>query len=284
MKVLAPAKINLFLKVGPRRPDGYHDIETLFERVSLCDQITLSPARSGIRFSCDDPSLPGDERNLAWKAAALVQKRLGISKGISIHLKKRIPAAAGLGGGSSDAAAVLLGLNRLWRLRLSPNQLGRLALTLGSDVPFFVRGVSRAIGRGRGEKLCVISSPRLKIWLCLVKPPFEISTREAYEGLGPSSLTPQKSDVKMLLHSIQKGDAKAVSALLTNSLEHSLNKRVTAISKIKKRLLEEGALGSLLSGSGSTVFGVFRSRKEAEKAARVLKRNRQWKVWVVSTY
>ena len=191
---------------------------------------------------------------------------------------------SGLGGGSSNAAAALLGLNRLWKLRLSRKKLLELAARLGSDVPFFILETPFAVGTGRGEKLKKITAPRLKFWHCIVKPPFSISTKEAYSGLRASRLTPQKTDVKMLLRSFQKGPTPRFSQLLQNSLEAALNKRVTTILGIKEKLLSHGALGSLMSGSGSAVFGIFRSGGQARRAARFLRRaNKRWQVFVAST-
>ena len=284
MKLRSYAKVNLFLNVLSKRKDGYHNIETLFERISLFDIITLSPAGSGIRILTDSPLIPRGPKNLAYRAAKILKDKFHIKKGISIRIQKKIPVAAGLGGGSSNAASVLLGLNRAWRLKLSEKELMKLGSELGSDVPFFILNTSFALGKGRGEILKKVKAPGAKIWHCLVKPSFAISTKEAYQSLDQSSLTPKKADVKMLFHSIQKGHSAVLVELLTNSLEVTLNKRVTTILEIKKRLLKEGTLGCLLSGSGPTVFGIFKSRKIAENAARALRKNKRWQVFVVSTF
>ncbi len=285
MKLFSPAKINLYLKVVRRRRDGFHDLVTVFERISLGDDITLKPAASGISLKTDSRKVPSGPENLVWRAAALLKLRCRVKTGVSIRLKKRIPVAAGLGGGSSNAASVLLGLNRLWKLRLSKKKLLAFGAELGSDVPFFLLDVPRALGRGRGEVLRPLAGKSRKIWHCLVKPPFGISTKQAYSGLKPAALTPPGSDVKMLVRSIQKGDFGRFSGLLTNSLEVSLNKRLKTVSKIKKELLRQGAIASLMSGSGSTVFGVFRTEREAGRAARAIERkNKAWQVFVASTY
>jgi 4-diphosphocytidyl-2-C-methyl-D-erythritol kinase len=285
LRLFSPAKINLFLNVLRKRADGYHEIETLFERISLGDEIRLELTRSGTALKSSARGVPSGPQNLAFKAAELLREETGCRKGVRIHLKKRIPVAAGLGGGSSNAAAVLLGLNKLWRLRLSRPALLKLAARLGSDVPFFVLDVPRALGRGRGEKLAAMGRPTEPNWYCVVKPPFGISTKLAYAGLSRISLTPQKADAKLLLRSLQKGDPKSLSKLLTNSLELALNKRVRAISEIKKKLVSEGAFTALLSGSGSSVFGVFGSAKEAKRAAKNLgKKNKRWRVFAACTY
>lgn len=284
MKLLSPAKVNLFLNVLSKRKDGYHNIETLFERISLTDQITLLPARAGIKILTNSKAIPKGPKNLAYRAAKLLKDEYRIKKGVVLKIQKRIPVAAGLGGGSSNAATVLIGLNRLWRLGLSQKKLGALAVKLGSDVPFFILDTPFAVGRGRGEILKRINASGIKIWHCLIKPSFGISTKKAYQSLDQCSLTPKKVDVKMLLHSIQKGHSSALTKLLTNSLEVTLNKRVTEILKIKKELMRQGALGCLLSGSGPTVFGIYSSKSKASKAARVLKKHRDRKVFVASTF
>ena len=285
IQLFSPAKINLFLHVLGRRPDGFHNLETLFERIDLGDTITLKEIPEGIRLKVSTSSIPSDEKNLAWKAARLLQERYQVARGVQIHLRKRIPVAAGLGGGSSNAATVLLGLNRLWKLRLTQKKLLELASELGSDVPFFILDTPLALGSGRGEILKKVSPPKRPIWHCLVKPSFGISTKEAYEGLPVKRLTPPKADVRMLLHSIYQGDSRRVSGLLTNSLEVYLNNRVTTILKIKKELIRHGALGSLMSGSGSTVFGIFRSKMEAARAMKILKsQNQSWQIFTASTW
>jgi 4-diphosphocytidyl-2-C-methyl-D-erythritol kinase len=287
LRLFSPAKINLFLKVVRKRPDGYHELETLFERIGLCDEIVLKPRASGIVFKTFSKNVPSDASNLAYRAAQLLQKEAKVNKGVEISLKKNIPVAAGLGGGSSNAATVILGLNKLWKLKLSKKRLMKIAAKLGSDIPFFVMDGSWALGKGRGEKLTPMAGPGRKIWHVLVKPPFGISTKEAYAGLAAvgAGLTPPGANVKMLFRSLQTGDSETLSNLLTNSLELVLNKRVKTISDIKQKLVLEGAFASLMSGSGSTVFGLFKTEKEAKRAARILKRkNRDWRVYTAATY
>ncbi|MBI2095146.1 MAG: 4-(cytidine 5'-diphospho)-2-C-methyl-D-erythritol kinase [Candidatus Omnitrophica bacterium] len=283
--MVSPAKINLFLSVLRRRPDGAHEIETVFERISLCDEIRLAPLKDGkILLRTDCPGVPDGPSNLAWRAARILQEKYAAKQGVRIGIRKRIPVAAGLGGGSSNAATVLLGLNRLWRLRLSRKELLRLGASLGSDVPFFILESPFAVGRGRGERLRKIKAPRRKLWHCLVKPGFSISTRKAYEGLKKVKLTPPQADVKILLRAIRNGRLERFPKLLVNSLEAVLGKRVIEILKIKKELTRQGAAATLLSGSGSSVFGVFASRAQAIRAARFLGKNKQWRAFAVSTF
>jgi 4-diphosphocytidyl-2-C-methyl-D-erythritol kinase len=285
IRLKAPAKVNLFLRVLKKRPDGFHEIHTLFERISIFDDITLAPHPSRIAIKTSAKNIPKDSRNICWRAAELLQKEFGVKKGVTIGIRKRIPVEAGLGGGSSDAAAVLVGLNRLWKLGLSPKKLAKLGARLGSDVSFFALGVPFAEGSGRGEILRPVGKKNLKIWHVVVKPGFGISTKKAYQGLYPALLTPQKADATMALRLIEKADKKHLPGVLANTLEHVLNKRVTTnLNSIKRKLLQQGATGSLMSGSGSSVFGIFSSRKEAFSAARILKKELRGQVFVASTF
>ena len=265
--------------------DGYHEIETLFERIDLADLIELKLSERDILLKTSGERAPSGRTNLAYRAAKLLKQTYRVRQGVNISIQKRIPVSSGLGGGSSNAATVLMGLNRLWKLRLSKATLLKLGARLGSDVPFFIMDTPFALGRGRGEKLKKILPQGCKIWHVLVKPPFGISTKEAYEGLKAPSLTFPKTDVRILFHSIQKGHSNPLSMLLTNSLEVPLNKRVIKILELKKNLLKQGALAALMSGSGSTVFGIFSSRSKARKAAgRLRKIDKKWKVFVAATY
>ena len=286
MKLRSPAKINLILNVLRRRRDGTHEIETVFERISLFDELRLSLLKDkSILLRTDSDQIPGGSSNLAWRAAKLLQQRHAVRKGVLIEINKRIPVAAGLGGGSSNAATVLLGLNQLWKLRLSKKELLRLGAELGSDVPFFILDTSFAVGRGRGEILRKVNAPKIKLWHCLVKPEFSILTKEAYASWGSAKLTPPKSNARMLFHSIRKGQLERLSKLLVNSLEAVLNKRFREILRIKNELRRQGAAGSVMSGSGSSVFGVFASKAGAEHAACFLRRqDKRRRVFVVSTY
>lgn len=284
LKLASPAKVNLFLKVLRKRPDGYHELHTLFERVSLCDEIILKPLKSGIRIRSNTRNLPKGPKNIAYQAAQLLKEICRVRKGVEICIQKRIPLQAGLGGGSSNAATVLLGLNKLWNLDLSKKELCKLGAKIGSDVPFFVLETPFAEAWGRGEILKPISRERTKFWHVIVKPRLGISTQKAYESLDLEGLTLLKTDAKMLLRSLKKGHAGRLSELLSNSLEVTGNKQLKIIFKLKKELLEQGALASLMSGSGSSVFGLFRTRAKAEKAARFFRKVKNLKVFVAATF
>jgi 4-diphosphocytidyl-2-C-methyl-D-erythritol kinase len=277
------AKVNLYLRILRKRPDGFHELDTLFERISLSDTLTLTARKAGVRVFCTDKNIPTGHENTVTRAALALQKATDTVKGVSIRIRKRIPTAAGLGGGSSNAAAALVGLNHLWRLGLSKRKLFKIGASIGSDVPFFLLDTSFATGRGRGEILRKVVYKGPKIWHVLVKPAFGISTKEAYQDFRPARLTPPRANAKLLLHSIQKGPSSTLAKLLVNSLEGSLTKRVTIILRIKQELVRCGAKAALLSGSGSTVFGIFSSKNAAERASRILSRNKRWKVFVAST-
>jgi 4-diphosphocytidyl-2-C-methyl-D-erythritol kinase len=266
VKIRAPAKINLSLRVVGRRADGYHLLDTVIVPVSLYDEIELRRARrpSGRQFPfndeliqvrCDHPSVPQDKTNLVYRAAALIMKKHRKAQPVWIRIKKNIPVGAGLGGGSSDAAATLLGLNRLLKLRLSTSQLEKMALALGTDVPFFIRS-KPARARGIGEKLRQI--PDLPyFWCVIVYPGFPVSTAWVYRKLG-EKLT--KSSVNTSIATSPKSFDE-LARRLQNDLEDVTFKRYPKIAALKRKLLRGGAPGVLMSGSGSSVFGIFASKK-----------------------
>ena len=261
VRIESPAKVNLFLEVLEKRKDGYHNVETILETVDLCDDIILKETKEGIEIESDFPSLPLGRENLAYQAAFLLKKRLGIEKGIQITINKRIPLASGLGGGSSNGASVLLGLNKLWDLNLSYEELLGLAREIGADVPFFLRK-GRALGRGRGDELQLLP-PGPALYFVLVSPDFKVSTEWVYENL--KNLTKEKQSIKMILSALKSGDIGKVANSIYNRLEEAVIPRHPQIAKIKKRLLELGACGALMSGSGSSVFGLVEDGKRAKE-------------------
>lgn len=266
MKIRAPAKINLSLRILGRRADGYHLLDTIMVPVSLYDELELRKAKAGsrdlIRIDCDDPAVPRDETNLVHRAAKLIMDSSRKSQPIRIRLKKSIPIGAGLGGGSSDAAATLLGLNRLLELRLSLRRLEHLALRLGADVPFFIRG-RPARARGVGERLRVISSLP-NFWAVIVYPGFPVSTPWAYQQFA-AKLT--KTSVNTSINASPKTFDDLTHRLI-NDLEDATLKAYPKIAEFKRKLLRGGAPGVLMSGSGSAVFGIFDSKTAALKVFR----------------
>lgn len=255
LQLAAPAKINLFLHVLGRRPDGYHDLETWMQKLDLCDAIILQLRRDGrIGMTCSDESLPADRSNLAWRAAEMFFAASGRGRGcgVDIRLLKRIPMAAGLGGGSSDAGLVLRGLNSLFGEEFAEQGLLRMALGLGADVPFFVAGHDAVLAGGVGEVMQPV--PTLAdCSILLVNPGFSVSTRWVFENL---ALT--RGYKKSKLTGFQKKISEPLSlAGLTNDLEQVTLVRHPEIAVIKETLLAAGAKAALMSGSGPTVFGVF---------------------------
>jgi 4-diphosphocytidyl-2-C-methyl-D-erythritol kinase len=275
IKINAYAKINLTLKILGQRPDGYHDIESVFHCISLHDQLTLSTRKDGkIILKCNDPVLPTDSSNLAYRAAVtlreLAEKKYPSKRtfGATISLKKNIPVGAGLGGGSSDAATVLVGLKRLWKLdKISPSDLKKTAASLGSDIPFFLKG-GTAYVTGRGEKVEPKKCPD-KYHFLVVYPGFSVSTAWAYKNFKKikNGLTKGHKFSKMLLKLCGSGkSALDISRYFVNDLENAVIPSHRMISKVKADLLNAGALNSMMSGSGSSVFGLFPDFESADKA------------------
>lgn len=249
-EIYSPAKVNLFLKVLKKRSDGYHDIITIMQPVSIYDEILLDITDgSGIFIESDNKNIPLDRTNLAYRAAETFLNETGIKRQIHIKIKKNIPVAAGLGGGSSNAASVLMGLNKITSSKLSKDELMKIGAGLGSDVPFFISGRS-VIATGRGEKLEEIEIP--KFWYILINPGFHVSTAWAYENL---PLTKNKEDINISL--LKKRLENFSIDYLANDLEKVTAKKYPQIEEIKVFLKGLGAKGSLMSGSGPTVFGIF---------------------------
>jgi 4-diphosphocytidyl-2-C-methyl-D-erythritol kinase len=252
MIVRAPAKINLGLRVLRKREDGYHDIETVFHKVSLADTISIDPVDHGIEFSCSDTSLPVDGSNLCVQAARLLLDEAGIKQGVRMHLEKCIPHGAGLGGGSSDAAAVLKALSSIYKLDISRPGLHDIALKLGSDVPFFL-GSPTAYATGRGEQFEPVSI-RLPMSILIIKPDVSVSTSWAYR-----SITPRQYGASLMesIAAFNSGDWPFIRANVKNDFEDTVCAAYPEIAQIKADLYRAGAVFALLSGSGSAVFGIF---------------------------
>jgi 4-diphosphocytidyl-2-C-methyl-D-erythritol kinase len=267
VKIRAPAKINVGLRVLGKRIDGYHLIDTIMVPVSLYDEIHITKvaqkggdARNPLRVTCDNPEVPSGAGNLAYRAAELILKGMNIDQPVKIHIEKKIPIGAGLGGGSSNAAATLIGLNRLFRLHHSPQHLKKLGLSLGADVPFFIEA-RPARARGIGERLTPIKYlPRN--WAVIVYPGFPVATGLVYRNLQPK-LTKHMSNTS-IISSLEKQFGQR--RLLVNDLEAVTLARYPRINCLKQKLIDAGAAGALMSGSGSAVFGLFDSRGNAARA------------------
>jgi 4-diphosphocytidyl-2-C-methyl-D-erythritol kinase len=276
VKIRAPAKINLVLRVVGRRKDGYHLLDTILLPISLYDEIEIQKfksdndragsSRTRIKVTCDHPLVPAGRRNVAFRAADLIMKTADINHRVSIHVHKNIPVGAGLGGGSSDAAAILVALNRLFRLGYSFRKLETLGLLLGADVPFFIRG-RPARARGIGERLTPLPKFR-RFWLVILYPGFPVSTAWVY-GKARPKLT--KSRVNTSIIASLRSFA-GIRNVLVNDLEAVTIDKYPRIGLLKERLRREGAGGALMSGSGSSVFGVFANRRLAFRAFKRLKK------------
>ena len=265
----APAKINYLLDVIGKRSDGYHDLRMIMQRVNLCDEIKLTLTNTpGINVICNSNGAPNGPKNIAWKAARALLDIAESANGVNIYIKKKIPVAAGLGGGSSDAATVLMGLNELLKLSLTDQQLMETGRKLGADVPFFIFKKS-ALAEGIGEKLTHL--PEMpKCWIVLINPGVHVSTAWVYRSL---QLT-NKSELNRLPEFFKS--VEDIVEILSNDLESVTMQAFQVIAKIKERLMDLGALGSMMSGSGPTVFGVFKSFDTAEIARLEATKDTNW--------
>lgn len=260
----AHAKINLALDVLGKRPDGFHEVAMIMQAISLHDIVSLSLQEENITLSCDCPELPCDRSNLAYRAAELLQQEVGVKKGAHIELTKKIPLAAGLAGGSSDAAAVLKGLNSLWRLSLSRTELEALAARIGSDVPFCLWG-GTALATGRGE--CLEPLPDFQgIGVVLANPPLQVSTAWVY-GRFCRELVSLHPDIPEMQRAISAKDFDSVAGQLVNVLETVTVPQHPQIRELKEMFLKEGAGGVLMSGSGPTVFALTPNIDSAHQLA-----------------
>lgn len=250
----APAKINLALDVLGKREDGYHDVHTVMTTIDLADRLQIGDVSAGIHVRTSCGWLPEDHRNHAYQAAQLLKDRFHIQQGVDIYIDKQIPTAAGLAGGSSDAAAVLRGLNRLWHLRLSRVELARLGAEIGADVAFCVSG-GTAVATGSGDILRPIASPP-PCWVILAKPNEGISTKQSYRQLQLHRCPHPNIDA--VIQAIMAGDYATLCANLGNIFEENAMKNVPQVAFIKDKMLRLGADGVLMSGSGPTVFGLTR--------------------------
>ncbi len=259
--VQVPAKVNLFLEVLGRRPDGFHEIASVLQEISLHDTIVFAPHDAGFELQSTSPDLPLGNDNLLLRAAHLLADTLGETRGASIHLTKRIPIAAGLGGGSSDAAGTLLGLSQLWGRRIEEQALRELAQQLGSDVPFFLQG-GTAVCRGRGEKVTPIGLSRRMCYV-LVCPPVAASTEAVYKGV-PLPLTDGQKDIRYFVEVLCRGSLQEVAECLFNRLEKPAVELYPSLARVRGALEKAGAIGVTMTGSGSAFLGICQNKEEGE--------------------
>lgn len=291
VELRSPAKINLFLNVFGKRSDGYHDIITIFEKIDLCDTIHLEGLLSDeIKITSDNREIPLDETNLAYKAALILKNTCNVSGGVSICIDKKIPIAAGLGGGSSNAAVVLKGLNKLWNLGFGDNALAGMGSKLGADVPFFIFNYPFAIGAGKGDEISPIKST-LEMWHLIISPPAKMFTKDVYDAYEETNLnlTEYRPDVRMMVRAIGESDLEGVKNGLHNTLEPIVNKKVAYISKVKDFVKKMGFDAVNVTGSGPTIFVLTNDRKEAESLDKVFRQSleeegkKDWSIFVVKT-
>ncbi len=277
------AKINLSIHLLGKRPDGYHEIITLLETVDLADDVALSGQETGTTVSCSDPAVPTDGRNLVHRAAVLVRDRCGLGDmGVRIHIEKRIPVAAGLAGGSGNAAMTLHGLNALWSLGLGEEDLMALAAELGSDVPFCLYG-GVAEASGRGEKVAWLESVGSRHYV-LVCPPLEVSAGWAYSH-ARLELTKDRTGINLPSSVMRDGNVDSLAPCLHNDLEPAVRAAYPEIDRARCLLTDAGMKGILMSGSGPTVFGLASSRQAAAQMADELRGRVEpsWRIFAVSS-
>lgn len=262
------AKINLGLDVVRRLPNGYHEVRMIMQTVGICDVLTFRKAASGIQLVVDNEELPTDGNNLICKAAKLLLESAGIEGGVSITLEKHIPIAAGMAGGSTDAAAALLGINELYEIGYDVDKLKELGVKIGADVPYCIQG-GTALAEGIGEVLSPLPTPPT-CHLVIAKPDINVSTKFVYENLRANELE-SHPDIDGMIEGLEKGDLKAITDRLANVLETVTVPAYPIIDEIKQTMLDAGAEGALMSGSGPTVFGIFTELEKAKQAAKRIK-------------
>jgi 4-diphosphocytidyl-2-C-methyl-D-erythritol kinase len=261
LRAKAFAKINLCLYVLHKRADGFHELRSLMQSVSLCDILTFEPAVSGITLQCSAPDIPCNEKNTVYKAAQLLRERYKVRNGVTVTIEKHIPFGAGLAGGSADAAAALQALNVLWDLKASPQELLEIGAEVGSDVPFCFLG-GTVLAEGRGEQLTKIY--RIKgltgLKILLITPPISISTAWVYQQI-PKTYKREAPNIEY-----GDGGSEAIRQLLHNDLEEFTFSKYPEVNNIKEEMVRQGAQGSLMSGSGSSVFGLYNDDSSLKKA------------------
>ena len=274
------AKVNLHLRVLGKRDDGFHDIFTVFQTVSLHDEITFERSSGGILLECDDPTVPTGESNLIAMAAEKLRTEFGITAGARINLVKRIPMGGGLGGGSSNAAAALIGLSRIWEIDAGRDDLVRIGSELGSDVPFFLGG-GTSLGFGRGTAIEPIAGFEAE-WMLIVTPNVHVSTAAAYAGLRAQNLT--NEDLNRILR-VCRSEAESPDFLHTaasNDFETTVFAEYPEIERAKRRLIELGASGAMMSGSGASVFAIFDKEETRQTAMKALDDEVNWRKFAVA--
>ena len=290
MILYAPAKINLHLSVFDKRPDGYHNIETVFERINILDKIIISSLPTNeTKILSDHPELPLDRSGLIHRTVDALRDRTGVKRGVEINILKNIPIAAGLGGGSSNAASVLIGLNKMWKLKLKKDELSDIGKRLGADIPFFLEESSFALAKNIGDVITPLSW-KIKLWHLIVSFPVKLFSKDIYEAYSntPSSDKRERYS-KLSVNGKRKVNFDFIKSILKNDLEKSVLSSSPIVGEIKNALKDVYEKSFLVSGSGPSVFGLFEDRKEALRAEKLLRtrlsfiKQKGWRTFVVST-
>lgn len=281
IEIYSYSKINLTLNILGKRQDGYHNIETIMQSINLTDRIFIKEEKEGIKVKCNHSQVPIDAQGLAYRSAEKILNRYKITKGVKIEIDKKIPLASGMAGGSANSASILVGINKLFTLSLSNEDLRGIGEELGMDVPFCIQN-GTALAYHRGEKVAPLSPVNPQLWIIIINPGFEIPTKWAYNNLDLSLIKREKNNTKAMLEALKEGEARGIAKNLFNSFEELIIKKYPEIGKIKDRLIEEGALGALMSGSGPTVFGVAQNKEQAFKICKKLKSEYK-SIWAVNT-
>ncbi len=280
-QIKAYGKINLGLDVVGKLPDGYHEVKMVMQTVGIYDELTFERTESGIEITTDSPELPADENNLIYKAAKLMKDRYHIREGIRIHLQKNIPIAAGMAGGSTDAAATMKGINRMFGLDISLLELMKTGVDIGADVPYCVIG-GTALAEGIGEKLTPLELAP-ECYVLVAKPDISVSTKYVYEHLDMERIE-EHPDIDGMVEAIGRGSLQGILDRMGNVLETVTIPAYPVIHELKQRMKELGAVNSLMSGSGPTVFGIFLEKRVAQVALDRLEQERLAKQLFVTTF
>jgi len=279
IRIPCPAKINLSLDVVGKRDDGYHLLRMLMQSVTLYDYVTVEKIRDGIELTCSRQDIACDKSNTAYKMACLILDKYNIDYGVKIHIEKHIPVGAGLAGGSTDAAGVIKAMNQLFNLNMSLQEMLEIGLKVGADVPYCIMG-GTALAEGIGEKLTPLR-PLKRTWCVIAKPEISISTKEAYGALRLDRIIRHPA-TEQLIGYINSDEIKRLASGMVNVLEDACTSRYPEIYEIRKLMQQHGAMGSMMTGSGSAVFGLFQNRSEAERCSNALK-GRFREVFLVET-
>lgn len=281
IKIDSYSKINLTLNILARREDRYHEIETIMQSINLTDKVIITEEKEGIKIKCNHPQVPVNNQSLAYRSAEKILKKFGIERGVKIEIDKKIPLASGMAGGSANSATILVGINKLFNLNLSNKNLREMGEELGMDVPFCIQN-GTALAYRRGEKITPLPPINPPLWVVVINPGFKISTQWAYNNIDLEKIKRRKDNTEAMLAALREGKPWEIAKNLFNSFEGLIIKKYPETGRVKDRLINEGALGALISGSGPAVFGIAQNEEEALKIYEKLEPEYKL-IWVVHT-